>query len=198
MDDEVTLEKLKRRVQELEQVEFENKRLKAALKESEEKYRLITENTAEMISLLDMNLRFTHVSPAIMGLRGFTVQELLAQTLEEVLTPESLQLSMSVFENEMQLEATGTADPDRVRILELEEYKKDGSTIWMEVSFSFLRDKDLNPVGFFSLSRDITKRRQAEQALLKSEIKYRTLFESSADAIMIVEPPLCCFNSGNP
>jgi len=72
----------------------------------------------------------------------------MAQTLEQVLTPESMQIALAAFEKEMLLEASGTADPDRTRILELEEYKQDGSTVWMEVSLSFLRDKDCNRSRF--------------------------------------------------
>ncbi|MDO9263297.1 MAG: PAS domain S-box protein, partial [Desulfosalsimonadaceae bacterium] len=198
MDDDIAPVKLKKRVRELEAAEAENKKLEAALKESEEKYRLIAENTAEMISIMDMNLRMTYASPTILRFRGFTVEEAMAQTPDQILTPESLEYALAVFEQEMQLEAGGTADPDRTRILELEEYRKDGSIIWVEVSLSFLRDKDRKPVGILTLSKDITKRRQAEAALLKSEIKYRALFESAADAIMIVEPPSWRFTSGNP
>jgi PAS domain S-box-containing protein len=150
---------------ELEKEMTERKRAEEALRESEEKYRLIAENTADLISILDMNLRFTYVSPASMRLRGFTVEEAMEQALEQVLTPESMRLGLTVFEEEMQLEASGTADPDRMRILELEEYKKDGSIIWVEVSLSFLRDKDGKPVEILMVSRDITERKRAESEI---------------------------------
>ena len=125
----------------------ERKRAEEALRESEEKYRLIAENMADVISVLDMNLRFTYVSPSIMRIRGFTVEEAMEQTLDQVMTPESLKTALAAFEEEMKLEASGTADPDRIRTMELEEYRKDGSIIWVEVSLSFLRDKDHKPVG---------------------------------------------------
>ena len=130
-----------------------------------------------MISVLNMNLQFNYVSPASVRLRGYTVEEAMEQTLEQVLTPESMQLGLAVFEEEMRLEASGTADPDRTRILELEEYKKDGSTIWMEVSLSLLRNKDRKPVGILIVSRDITERKRAAEALRESEEKYRLLVE---------------------
>jgi PAS domain S-box-containing protein len=69
----------------------ERNRAVEALRESEKKYRLIAENTADLISILNMNLHFTYVSPASMRLRGFTAEETMAQTLEQVLTPESMQ-----------------------------------------------------------------------------------------------------------
>ena len=165
------------------------RRIKAeeALRESEKKYRLIAENTADLISILDMNLRFTYVSPASMRLRGFTVEEAMEQTLDQVLTPESMQIALAVFEKEMLLEASGTADPDRTRILELEEYKKDGSTVWVEVSLSFLRDKDRKPVEILIVSRDITERKQAEEALRVSEEKYRKLVNTAPYGIQLTD-----------
>ena len=86
-----------------------------------------------------------------------------SRLLDQVLTPESLRIALSVFEEEMLLEASGTADSDRTRIVELEEYKKDGSIIWVEVSLSFLRDKDFKPVEILTVSRDITDRKRPKR-----------------------------------
>ena len=163
------------------------KQAQKKLRDSEEKYRLIAENTVDMISIMDLNLRRTYVSPASMRLHGFTVEEAMEQTLEQILTPESMRLSLAVFEEEMQLEAGGTADPDRTRIMEVEEYKKDGSTIWVEVSLSFLRDKDGKPVEIIMVTRDITERKQADEALVKSEDKLRLITENMLDCVALVD-----------
>ncbi len=153
-----------------------------ALRESENKYRLIAENTADLISTLDMNLHFTYVGPATKRLRGFTAEEAMAQPLDQVLTPDSMRLALSVFEEEMLLEAGGTADPHRTRILELEEYKKDGSTVWLEVNLSFLRDKNLNPVEILVVSRDISDRRRAEDELRQ----YAHIVSSTKDMLALI------------
>ena len=156
---------LKQRIQELEHSEAERKQVEEGLRESEERFRLIVGKTADLISVLDMNLRFTYISQATMRLRGFSVEEAMRQTLDQVLTLESMRIGRTVFEEEMQREASGNADLDRTRILELEEYKKDGSIICVEVSLSFLRDKDGHPVEILMVSRDITERKRAEEAL---------------------------------
>lgn len=135
------------------------------LRESETKYRLIAENTADLISILDMNLRVTYVSPSITRILGFTVEEAVEQNIEQVLTPESVRIVRDLLEKEMLLEASATADPFSTCLLELEEYKKDGSTVWMEASLSFLRDNDLNPVKILTVTRDITLRKRAENEL---------------------------------
>jgi len=145
----------------------ERKRAEEALKESEEKYRLIAENTADLITVMDVNLRFTYISPSIMRTHGFTVEEAMNMTLDQLLTPESLQMLLTVVEEEMKLEATGTADPKRIRILEVEEYKKDGSIIWLEISASNQRDKENKPIAILTVNRDITERKRAEGEIRK-------------------------------
>jgi PAS domain-containing protein len=87
--------------------------MEETLRKSEEKYRWVVDNMADVITVIDMNLRFTYVSPSIMRLRGYTAEEATAQTFEQVMTPESLQLIAKVFEEEMEFEASGTADPCR-------------------------------------------------------------------------------------
>ena len=155
------------------------------LRKSEEKYRLIAENTADLIAVTDMNLRFTYISPSIMRTHGYTVEEAMNMTLDQFMPPESLQFLLTLFEEEMKLEASGTADPGRIRILEFEEYKKDGSIIWLESSISAQRDKENKPIGILTVNRDITDRKKAEKKLINSEEKFRMLAESSAFAIMM-------------
>ena len=143
----------------------ERKRTKEALRESEQKYHWIVDNMADVITVMDMNLRFTYISPSIVRLRGYTPEEAMTQPLEQMMTPESLQIVVKALEEEMALETSGTADPGRSRILELEEYRKDGSIVWSEDHLSFMRDEAQKPVGIISLTRDITERKQAEESL---------------------------------
>ncbi|MFZ1980468.1 MAG: PAS domain S-box protein, partial [Smithella sp.] len=157
------------------------------LRKSEEKYRLITENTADLIVVTDMNLHFTYVSPSIMRTHGFTVEEAMNMTLDQVLTPESLRNLLTIYKEEMRLEDTGTADPKRIRRLEIEGYKKDGSIIWLESSVSNQRDEENKPIGILAVSRDITDRKQAEEKLRSSEEKFRALTETTASATLVVQ-----------
>ncbi len=135
------------------------------LRESEERYRLIAENTADTIAIFDLNLNPTYISPSILKLRGYTVQEAMTQTLYQTLTPDSLQQASKMFADQMALESSGTADPARTALIDLEEYCKDGSTIWVELAASFLRDKNFKPIGILTVTRNITERKQAEERL---------------------------------
>ncbi|MBN2346367.1 MAG: PAS domain S-box protein [Candidatus Aminicenantes bacterium] len=166
----------------------ERRRIEIALRESEAKYRLIAENTVETISLLDLSLRFTYVSPSILKLRGYTAEESLNQDLGQVLTPESLARIQQIFAEEMAFEVSGGADPQRSRSLELEEYHKDGSIVWVENSISFLRNPQGNAISFLMVSKDISERKQAEIALRRSEEKFRKIFEEHAAVKLLLDP----------
>jgi PAS domain S-box-containing protein len=166
---------LKQEVSDLEKTREE-------LKQSEEKYRTIAENMADVITTLDMDLNFIYVSPSITKLRGFTVEEALDQTIEQIMTPESFQLLSEIFAEEIILEQSGTADPSRAREIELEEYKKDGSTIWVENTASFIRDSDKKLIGILVISRDITERKQMEEKLQENEERLRLVIKGSSDA----------------
>lgn len=141
----------------------EQKKAEEELKKSEEKYRLITENMGNSISVLNMDLEYMYVAPNIEKIFGIPVDEYIKRGLRETLTPESFAHVMKLFEEEMALEMTGTADPDRSRVVELEEYCGDGSTIWVENVSSFIRDKNGAPVSILTVSRDITDRKKAEE-----------------------------------
>ena len=158
-----------------------------ALRDNEEKYHLIAENMKGVIAIMDMDFRFTFISPSVTRLRGLTVEEAMAQSLEQIVTPESLQLVHSVLEEEIRREASGAADPNRVRIIELEEYRKDMSTLWVELKVSFLRDKDGRPTGILSLAQDISDRKQVEMALAYKTMLLEAQSETSIDGILAVD-----------
>lgn len=147
------------------------KKNELARKEIEERYRLLADNVTDIIWILDMNLTFTYISPSVTRIQGFSVEEALADTLENNLTPASYVRAMEVFAEEIAIENQDDNDLDRTRLLEVEQYCKDGSTIWVEVKMKFLRDPEGVAVGILGVSRDITERKSAgrerEELILK-------------------------------
>ncbi len=154
--------------------------IREALRASEEKYRLIADNMADTVWVMNMNMRFTYVSPSVTRMYGAAVEDVQGQTIDQSLTPESLQAVVIAFAEEMALEASGTADPARVRVMELEEYKHDRSTFWVESSLSFVRDEDGKPIGILGASRDITGRKRAEAEKEKLEAQNRQLLKAES------------------
>jgi len=161
------------------------KLVEQALQESEKKYRLVVDNMMDVITVMDLNLRFTYVSPSVIRLREYTDEEVMGQSLETIMTPESLQIAVRVLEEELKLEAGGLADPNRTRILELEEYRKDGSTVWLENHLSPFRDQDKKLMGIIALSYDITNRKQVEEQLKRTNIFLDSIIENIPDMIFL-------------
>ncbi|UCF57651.1 MAG: PAS domain S-box protein, partial [Deltaproteobacteria bacterium] len=159
----------------------ERKQAEEALQKSEEKYRLLSENASDIIWTTDMNLKFTYASPSVEKLLGYTPEEFTSFAIDKILTPPSLELAMRVFQEELAVEQLEQKDLERTRTIELELVCKDGSTIWIEVKMSFLRDEAGHPTGISGIARDISERKKAEQALMQSEERYRTILEEMGD-----------------
>ena len=163
------------------------KKAEAALKKSEERYRLLSDNVRDVIWIRDMNMRLTFVSPSIKEQQGYTIEEAVARTPEETWAPNSLKLVQKALTEELEAEKQEKKDLSRSRTLEVEVKCKDGSTIWTEAKMSFLRDQKGHPTGIIGVTRDISERKQVEEALRRSEEKYRTVLEANPDPVVVYD-----------
>jgi PAS domain S-box-containing protein len=142
----------------------DRKRAEDALRESQKMYLLLAEHMTDIVFLMDMDIKTTYQSPSSEKLRGYTSKEITDLPLEKNLTPESLKLALEVFFVEIpRIEADPGYNP--ITKLELEYYRKDGTTFWSESKFSIIRDGSGKPVSILGEGRDITERTQAEEAL---------------------------------
>jgi PAS domain S-box-containing protein len=158
-----------------------------ALRASEERYRLLANNVTDVIWARDLNLNLTYISPSIVNQQGYSVEEAKNRKLEESWTSDSFKLVRKVFEEELEIEKSKKADFSRSRTIEVEVRCKDGSTKWTEAKMSFLRNQDSVPVGIIGVTRDISERKQAEQALRNSEEKYKNLVENINEVIYTLD-----------
>jgi diguanylate cyclase (GGDEF)-like protein/PAS domain S-box-containing protein len=165
----------------------ERKQMEQALRENEARFRLIAENATDVIWTTDLNLRYTYVSPSVARMRGYSVEEVMAGTLGDTLTPSSLKIATKVLTRELARDPNRVNEPFQSRTLELELNCKDGSTVWTEVTVTFLRDENDRPVGLLGVSRDITERKKMEEALRESEERYRLLAENASDLIWTLD-----------
>ena len=158
----------------------ERKRAEKTLRNSEEKFRFLAEKMFDIIWTIDRDFKTTYVSPSIENVIGFTPEERKRQPLEEIITPESLQRVQEIFLGELQRDEEGTVDPDRSVTIEVEYYRKDGSTVWMENTVKAIRDSGGKIVGMHGVSRDITERKIAEEekAKLQSQLQQVQKMES--------------------
>jgi diguanylate cyclase (GGDEF)-like protein/PAS domain S-box-containing protein len=137
-------------------------RTEEALRESERRYRLIADHATDVIWTLSPNGRFTYVSPSVERWSGFTPEEALSLTLDEALTPESATRAHAALVDAV----TATARGDRNLTLrgDLEQPRKDGSTVWTEATATALFDGD-EFIGFLGISRDVSDRRETHVQL---------------------------------
>jgi len=166
----------------------ERKRMEEALGEREKHYRLLAENAADVIWTVDMNMGPTYISPSITRLLGYTVEEARAKSMEEVFTPASFEAAMKALAQELEIEKKEHKDLSRTRPLEFELIRKDGSTVPVEINYSFLRDSEGRPVQILAIARDASRRRQAEEEAKHSVEKLINAMENTIQAMaMIVE-----------
>jgi PAS domain S-box-containing protein len=147
---------------ELKQEIDERIRAEAALRNSEQKHRLLSENIIDIIWTMDMDLNYTYISPVATKIQGWTPADLETMTLERSLTPASLKKASRIFAEQLAFgERTGRYN--RSMTMELELYCKDGSSVMCEVTASFMVDEAGRPAGILGVTRDITERRRTEK-----------------------------------
>ena len=148
-----------------------------ALSESEHRYHVLADSVTDVIWTMTLDGRFTYVSPSVLQLRGYTPEEVLQQSLEEVLCPESLVRVREVMGSA--LENPPLANMRESRTAEVEQPRKDGSTVWTEAVTRFLYDAEGRPNGVLGVSRDITERRALEDGLRARAEHLAALHEAS-------------------
>jgi len=132
-----------------------------ALRDSEERFRLMAENVVDNIWILDpKDLRFVYVSPSVESIAGYTPDEMMELKLNNILTPESNELSNQYLAEEL---PKSQKDPARTSRIELQVYHKNGTTVWVETIARVLYINWLSAFGIIGVTRDITKRKKSEE-----------------------------------
>lgn len=160
---------------------YELVKKQAALAESEAKYWLLAENSGDVIFVLDKEMRYTYISPAIKNLRGYEVDEAIVQTLSQVLTPDSYTLATEWIGDLFFNRPFEPGQMETEKTLEFEMTCKDGSTVWTEVKGKLISDENGLPSGIVGVTRDISLRRKATEELRKLS----RAVEQSPESILI-------------
>ncbi|HEU0265036.1 MAG TPA: PAS domain S-box protein [Geobacterales bacterium] len=149
-----------------------------ALRESEEKYRDLFENANDAIFIVDTDFRYRDVNRKACELLGFTREELQGMRIPDLLPPEQLPRSQKEFDK-IRSQQPYDRFIGRIRC-------KDGSYIDAEVSSSPIIENG-EVVGSRDIMRDISERKRGEDALRRSEERFRSLIENALDIVTILK-----------
>ncbi|RJQ45789.1 MAG: PAS domain S-box protein [Gaiellales bacterium] len=147
-----------------------------ALRESESKFRTLFDMSTDGIFILDMEGNFIDVNRTAHERLGYAKEEMLAISVSELDPPE---FAARVPERLAQIREHGQA------IFESAHTRKDGSVMPVEVNSRVIEYR--GEPALFSVIRDITERKRAEEALRESESKFRRLFDLLSDGIFILD-----------
>jgi PAS domain S-box-containing protein len=142
------------------------KQAEQKLRESQSLYKLLTEKMTDVVWLMDLNWKSTFVSPSIEQLTGFSVDEYLNQSIDDRFTAESAAIARKLLGNEI---ARLKSQPEKLQgfsyTQQMEYVCKNGGTKWGELLISPYFGEDGEWLGIHGVTRDITARKHAEEAL---------------------------------
>lgn len=145
-----------------------------ALMDREQQYRLIVDTADEGIWVFDADYKTTFVNKRMADMLGYMPEEIAGKGLSFFIFDRDL----PDFEKEAARRRQGLSGRYE-RMLR----RKDGETMWALVSATPILDENNRFIGSFAMFTDITERKKAEEALMLSEAKYRSIFENAVEGI---------------
>jgi PAS domain S-box-containing protein len=142
----------------------ERKRMEQELEKSEKLFRLLAENSTDVIWIMSFEGRFLYVSPSVTALAGYTPEEVLEIPFDKYVLPEYVAPVMAEIARELSL---SPENRKKSVTMELRQYGKDGRIVDIEVTTSYLYNENGEAVGIQGSTRDITARKEVERTLLE-------------------------------
>jgi len=141
-----------------------------ALRESEARYRIITENMEDVVWVLDPETRrFLYMSPSVGRLRGFSAEEVLGQSMEEVLLSSDVETLTLHLRRRLEAIKAGAPISEGPVRMEVQQPCKDGSTVWSEIICKLVRNTQSGRIELHGVSRGISDRKRAEEELRQAQ-----------------------------
>ncbi|MBI4411428.1 MAG: PAS domain S-box protein [Deltaproteobacteria bacterium] len=159
-------------------------------KEDRNKFYRAVEQSANIVIITDLTGVIEYVNPRFSEVTGYDAKEVLGKN------PRLLKSGETPLEQYKKIWETILSGKEWRGLFH--NKRKNGKFYWAQTTISPIKDNKGRITHFLAIQEDITRRRETEEVLRKSEKKYRDLFESSRDAIMTLEPPSWIFTSGNP
>jgi PAS domain S-box-containing protein len=149
----------------------ERKQAKDKLEQSEERFRRIFEQAPIGMAIANLEHRYLKVNAAFCEMLGYTNQELVGKKVSEMTYPEDMPENKTLLKQALHGKISSYQ-------MEKRYIKKDGNLVWSNLTVSFFYDDNGKPLYLLGMTEDITQRKQAEEALKKSQERYETLVHS--------------------
>ncbi|MCJ7546797.1 MAG: PAS domain S-box protein [Deltaproteobacteria bacterium] len=168
------LQRLRRRIAELEKSEAEHKKMEEKLQDTQARYQALFDRTLYCVFVHDFEGRFLDANDAAFTLLGYTRKE-FPSNFASLLDQDQLEVAIK---RGKEIRLTGsTSEPFEYRVK-----KRNGGYVWVDVESSLIY-REGKPYAIQGIARDITEQKLAEEALRESEAKYRDLVENINDII---------------
>ncbi len=159
----------------------DRREVERALRESEERFRLLVEGAEDYaIFMLDPKGNITSWNPGAERIKGYSAEEIIGQHFSCFYPPEKVEAGHPDQELEVAA-AKGRFEDEGWRL------RKDGSRFWANVIITALRDERGKLKGFSKITRDRTEDLRKESQIHDSEVRFRRLFETAKDGILILD-----------
>ena len=158
----------------------ERKRAEEALQQSEERYRTILENIEDGYYEVDLPGNLTFFNDSLCRMLGYTRDEMMGMGNKQYTDEENRKKLYEAFN-----EVYRTGKP--AKGFDWQVFTKDGRKLFGEVSVSLIRDSKGLPIGFRGIARDITERKQAEEALRAEKQKFERLLENAPFGLIVID-----------
>lgn len=152
----------------------------AKLRESEERYKLISQNAHDIISLMDMDGKYLFISPSIKDALGYEVEEILGRHKNDFIHTDDLPIVHEGMQEVLEQDAKMTQALFRFR-------HKNGDYRWLEAKWGVIFNDEGEPIYFRSTKVDMTDKILAEQKLKEKEEQYKLVSENSTDVIALYD-----------
>ena len=148
------------------------------LKESQEKYKLLSEASAELTCLHETDGTYIYVSPSVEKILGFKPEELIGTNPYDLIDDK-----FKAYIKEKSHSQAEKGQP--VDGIEYIIHRKDGKKVWFETYTDVIKDAEGKVIQLITRSREVTKRKETEKALRKSRKEYQLLFNNMNTAFAL-------------
>lgn len=157
-----------------------SKEMELSLQESEERFRKSFQNSAIGMALVGLDGSWLKVNDSLCRIVGYSEQELLGKTFQDITHPDDLQSDMDFVSRLLE----GEIDHYQMK---KRYFHKDGHVIWIRLSVSLVRDAHNNPVHLVAQIEDVTASREMELKLRESEERFRHIVETTSDWVWQID-----------